>query len=93
MLTSNKQSKLIGVRISPQMYDLILDLAKKDGRTISNYVRKILIDKLDETEYLLSSPNNAKRLRDSIKQADEGKLKTFNNPSEILDHVQNFTDR
>jgi PHD/YefM family antitoxin component YafN of YafNO toxin-antitoxin module len=52
-----------------------------------------LIDKLDETEYLLSSPNNAKRLRDSIKQADEGKLKTFNNPSEILDHVQNFTDR
>lgn len=69
-----KQSKLIGVRVSPQMYDILSELAKQERRTISNYIRNILEDKMDTTEYLLSSQNNAKRLKESLEEANKDNL-------------------
>lgn len=36
----------------------------------------------DETDYLLSTPANAKRLTESIQQAKEGKLVEFKFPDE-----------
>jgi predicted DNA-binding protein len=76
MLTTSdttKQSKLIGVRVTPQMYDYISSLAQKEQRTVSNYVRKILVDQIDETAYLTSTPANRKRLLKSIKSMKENK--------------------
>ena len=64
------QSKLIGVRVSPSMYKFLSQSAKKQRRTVSNYVRNILEEQMDTTEYLLSSPANAKVLMESIAELE-----------------------
>lgn len=83
---TTKQSKLIGVRVTPQMYDYISSLAQKEQRTVSNYVRKILVDQIDETEYLMSTPANKKRLLQSMKSMKENK--TISKTIEELEQLE-----
>lgn len=87
-----KQNKLIGVRVSAQMYNYLLESAKKQRRTVSNYVRNILEEQVDTTEYLLSSPANAKILMESIAEAEQGNLVTFDKPQDILDYAQTLSN-
>jgi antitoxin YefM len=40
-------------------------------------------EELDETAYLLSSPANARRLRESLKDVEEGRIVTFNSIDDL----------
>lgn len=80
------QSRFIGVRVSPQIYEYIVALAQKEQRTVSNYVRKVLVDQVDETEYLLSSQKNKERLLKSVKSFKKGK--TVNKTMKELEELE-----
>ena len=49
----------------------------------------IIEEKMDETDYLLSSPLNKKRLLQSIEQTKKGETITFKNVSDIKKKLQN----
>jgi len=89
---SQTVSKLISFRVDPTLYDLIAKKAKDEHRPVSNYIKKILIEDLDTTDYLLSTETNKNILFKAVKQAEQGKVKTFKTSKEILKYVQNLAD-
>ncbi|GAB4147239.1 MAG: hypothetical protein OHK0017_08730 [Patescibacteria group bacterium] len=66
-------SKLVGLRIPTDLYQKLEAQAKKENRSLSNYIKTILAQQLEATEYLTSSPANTLRLRESVQQAKQGK--------------------
>ncbi len=71
-----KNQKLISLRVPSTLADYIDSKAKSEGRSTSNYIRWILTQTMDETEYLMSSENNKNRLLNAIK--NKSSVKTFN---------------
>ncbi len=67
---TNETQKLISFRIPVNMLDLFKSKAKSQDRTLSNYIRRVLVQDIlqdmDETEYLMSSAANKARLLDSV---------------------------
>ena len=70
-----KNQKLISLRVPSTLAEYLNSKAKSEGRTTSNYIRWILTQTMDDTEYLLSSENNKNRLLKSIKNLSM--VKTF----------------
>ena len=69
MTSSSKSNKTISLRLPQSVLNFLQKMADKENRSLSNYIKNIVAEKMDETEYLLSSPNNAKRLLESIENA------------------------
>jgi predicted DNA-binding protein len=72
MTTTTKNDKLISLRMPASVIDFAKKNAKKQGRTMSNYLRWLVTEQMDETEYLLSNPNNKAMLLRAIKEDRNG---------------------
>ena len=68
MTTKNK--KLISLRVPTEVVNFLEQKSKNQGRTISNYIRWLIIQQMDQTEYLMSTEANKKVLLESINQAN-----------------------
>jgi predicted DNA-binding protein len=68
MSTITKNDKLISLRMPEGIIEFAKQSAKKQGRTMSNYLRWLVIEQMDTTEYLLSSSANKAMLMKAIKQ-------------------------
>ena len=68
MTTKNK--KLISLRVPTEVVNFLEQKSKNQGRTISNYIRWLIIQQMDQTEYLMSTEANKKILLESINQAN-----------------------
>ncbi|MDR1877577.1 MAG: toxin-antitoxin system HicB family antitoxin [Flavobacteriaceae bacterium] len=63
-----------GFRLQPALIHALKIQAKKQNRSLNNYVETILYEVIsDETSYLLADEENRARLMEGIKQANEGK--------------------
>jgi predicted DNA-binding protein len=51
--TSTKNDKLISLRMPISIVDFAKKDAKKQGRTVSNYLRWLIIQQMDETSYIM----------------------------------------
>jgi len=85
-------SKLVSFRVDPVLDELILQKAKEQRRPISNYIKTVLVEDPDVTDYLLSTTANRDRLNQSIEDVKKDKVKTFQTSKEIIDYVQTITD-
>lgn len=63
--------------LNEEFLNSVKKLFKNKRLTIS------IAEELDETEYLLKSSSNVRRLQESIEQVKKGKVKEFNNVEEI----------
>ncbi|WP_411431023.1 plasmid mobilization protein [Deinococcus ficus] len=45
---NDRKTELIGIRVTPDQKSQIIKLANKEGRTISNYVLKLILDAIKE---------------------------------------------
>ena len=67
---TTKNQKLISLRVPAEVVNFLEQKSKKQGRTISNYIRWLIIQQMDQTEYLMSTEANKKVLLESINQAN-----------------------
>jgi predicted DNA-binding protein len=88
MSTITKNDKLISLRMPTGIIDFAKRNAKKQGRTMSNYLRWLVIEQMDTTEYLLSSPANAAMLNKSIEQLNSSKAKMITKTIEELEAME-----
>ncbi len=51
-----EDSKLISLRLPSSFVVFLKSKSKKEGRTVSNYLRYLVMQSMDETEYLMSNP-------------------------------------
>jgi predicted DNA-binding protein len=51
--TQTKNDKLISLRMPVSIVDFAKKDAKKQGRTVSNYLRWLIIQQMDETSYIM----------------------------------------
>jgi predicted DNA-binding protein len=72
MSTITKNDKLISLRMPTGVIEFAKRNAKQQGRTMSNYLRWLVIEQMDTTEYLLSSPANKAMLMRAIEQDRSG---------------------
>jgi predicted DNA-binding protein len=72
MSTITKNDKLISLRMPTGVIEFAKRNAKQQGRTMSNYLRWLVIEQMDTTEYLLSSPANKDMLMRAIEQDRTG---------------------
>jgi predicted DNA-binding protein len=56
--TVKNDSKIVGLRLPVELYNYISLQAKDQDRSLSNYIKKVLTDHIDETDYLLSTKEN-----------------------------------
>lgn len=90
MTTITKNDKLISLRMPTSVIDFAKRNAKKQGRTMSNYLRWLVIEQMDTTEYLLSSPANAANLMESIEQLKIGKANMVSKSIDELQAMENI---
>ena len=88
-----KSTKLIALRIPLELYELIAKKAKADQRSISNFIKKTLVQQLDETEYLLSTEANKNSMYRSLEQVKNGELTEFKNMNDVIKYVQNIANK
>ena len=67
---TTKNQKLISLRVPAEVVSFLEQKSKNQGRTISNYIRWLIIQQMDQTEYLMSTKANKKILLESINQAN-----------------------
>ena len=67
---TTKNQKLISLRVPAEVVNFLEQKSKNQGRTISNYIRWLIIQQMDQTEYLMSTEANKKILLESINQAN-----------------------
>lgn len=67
---TTKNQKLISLRVPAEVVNFLEQKSKNQGRTISNYIRWLIIQQMDQTEYLMSTEANKKMLLESINQAN-----------------------
>ena len=67
---TTKNQKLISLRVPAEVVNFLEQKSKNQGRTISNYIRWLIIQQMDQTEYLMSTEANKKVLLESINQAN-----------------------
>jgi predicted DNA-binding protein len=70
--TKTANGKQVSVRMEDNVIDFISRQAKSQHRTISNYLRSLVLKEMDETEYLMSSKTNRKNLLKSKEQIEKG---------------------
>ena len=90
MITLTKNDKLISLRMPISVVDFAKRNAKKQGRTMSNYLRWLVIEQMDTTEYLLSSSTNTAKLMESIEQLKNFKAQMVTKSIEELEAVENM---
>ena len=73
MTTQQKNQKLVSLRASDEIVKFLKKESKKDGRSVSNYLRWLVLQQMDETSYLLENPNNKKMLLKSIYELNHNK--------------------
>ncbi|MEI6728843.1 MAG: hypothetical protein WCK98_04335 [bacterium] len=88
-----KSTKLIALRIPIELYDLIAKKAKQDQRSVSNFIKKTLMQQLDETEYLLSTEANKKSMYRGLEQVKNGEVVGFKNMNDVITQVKNITNK
>jgi len=92
MSTIAKDMK-IAVRVDQDLGSRLKQYAKNKGLSVSALLRMFAIEKLeeemDETEYLLSNPANAKALTDTIDKINrgEGEFVEYKNPEQLMKYV------
>ena len=75
MSTITKNDKLISLRMPVSVINFAKKNAKMQGRTMSNYLRWLVIEQMDTTDYLLSDPVNKSILLNSIEELKSSKAK------------------
>jgi predicted DNA-binding protein len=90
MTTITKNDKLISLRMPTSVIDFAKRNAKKQGRTMSNYLRWLVIEQMDTTEYLFSSAANEANLMESVKQLKIGKANMITKSIEELEAMENI---
>ena len=78
MTTKTPTQKLISFRVPVEVANFAQSNAKKQGRTLSNYIRWLISQEMDETKYLLSTQANRDNLSKSIEEAQAGIYSTKN---------------
>ena len=75
-------SKKLSLRLDAPLYDYLVKKAATHNRNLSNFLKSLIYDEMDTTDYLLLSSKNVEMLEKSLKEASEGKL--INNKSTEL---------
>ena len=75
-------SKKLSLRLDAPLYDYLVKKAASQNRNLSNFLKSLIYDEMDTTDYLLLSSKNVEMLEKSLKEASEGKL--INNKSTEL---------
>jgi predicted DNA-binding protein len=86
--TTQQNDKLISLRMPTSVIDFAKKKAKKQGRTMSNYLRWLVMEQMDETDYLISNPANTALLLESIDQLKSGKSKIITKTIEELQAME-----
>jgi PHD/YefM family antitoxin component YafN of YafNO toxin-antitoxin module len=81
----------VSVSIDEKLFEFATNQANQNKENFSDYIKKLLLQQMDTTDYLLSSETNKKRILKSIKSVNQGKITSFNNTQEMLNYVQNRT--
>ena len=55
-------SKLLGAWVSPEVKDLVIQLAKVKGVSLSEYVRQLILDDLDSRTFFTDQVKNGNSL-------------------------------
>ena len=55
-------SKLLGAWVSPEVKDLVIQLAKVKGVSLSEYVRQLILDDLDSRTFFTDQVKNGNQL-------------------------------
>ena len=55
-------SKLLGAWVSPEVKDLVIQLAKAKGVSLSEYVRQLILDDLDSRTFFTDQVKNGNSL-------------------------------
>ena len=62
--------KLISLRLPSSYITFLKSKSKKEGRTVSNYLRFLVMQSMDETDFLLSNDANREMLLKSKAEAN-----------------------
>lgn len=89
---TTKTSKLIGLRLPIELYNLISKKAEQEHRPISNYIKKALIDQLETTDYLLSTQANHDSMYKILKSNPEKNSLVFNSIEDVKKYVQDLAN-
>jgi len=67
-------SKKLSLRLEAPLYDYLVKKAASQNRNLSNFLKSLIYEEMDTTEYLLLSPKNVEMLEKSLKEVSEGKF-------------------
>jgi predicted DNA-binding protein len=67
-------SRNLNMRVSPELYDAIADAADREGRTVSNWVRRAIQEKLEAAEELTAA--EAQDVQEGLVQIRRGETST-----------------